>query len=79
MGDDNTGVGDGGSVVVVNAGHKCVGGTRGLGIVSSADDVLGMSVVRVMRVVGGVCEMCMCSYWYGGVRCVSVFRLRWCV
>ena len=29
-------------------------------IVSSADDVLWMSVVRGMRGVGGVCEMCMC-------------------
>ena len=32
-------------------------GTRGSGIVSSAADVLWMSVVRGMR---GVCEMCMC-------------------
>ena len=51
-------MGDGGSVVVVSAGH--VGGTRGLGIVSNVADVLGMSVVRGMRGVGGVCEMCMC-------------------
>ena len=43
---------------MVNAGH--VGGTRGSGIVSSATDVLWMSVVRGMRRVGGVCEMCMC-------------------
>ena len=43
---------------VVSAGH--VGGTRGPGIVSSAPDVLWMSVVRGMRGVGGVCEMCMC-------------------
>ena len=43
---------------VVSAGH--VSGTRGSGIVSSAADVLWMSVVRVMRGVGGVCEMCMC-------------------
>ena len=48
---------DGGGVVVVSAGH--VGGTRGLGIVSSAADVLGLNVVRRMRGVGGVCEMCM--------------------
>ena len=27
---------------------------------SSAADVLGMSVVRGMRGVGGVCEMCTC-------------------
>ena len=35
-------------------------GTRGSGIMSSAADVLWMSVVRGMRGVGGVCEMCMC-------------------
>ena len=45
-------------MVVVSAGH--VGGTRGSCIVSSAADVLWMSVVRGMRGVGGVCEMCMC-------------------
>ena len=43
---------------MVSAGH--VGGTRGSGIVSRAADVLWMSVVRGMRGVGGVCEMCMC-------------------
>ena len=32
-------------------------GTRGSCIVSSAADVLGVSVVRGMREVGGVCEM----------------------
>ena len=37
-----------------------VGGIRNSGSVSSAADVLGISVVRVMRGVGGVCEMCMC-------------------
>ena len=37
-----------------------VGGTRGSGIVSSAADVLWMSVVRGMRGVGGLYEMCMC-------------------
>ena len=51
-GDGNAGVGDEG-VVVVSVGHVC--GTRVLGIVSSAADVLGMSVVRGMRGVGGVC------------------------
>ena len=50
-------MGDGCGVVVVCAGH--VGGTRGSGIVSSAADVLWVSVVRGMRGVGGVCEMCM--------------------
>ena len=38
---------------MVSEGHVC-------SIVSSADDVLWMSVVRGMRGVGGVCEMCMC-------------------
>ena len=33
---------------------------RGSGIVSSAVDVLRMSVVRGMRGFSGVCEMCMC-------------------
>ena len=37
-----------------------MGGTRGSGIVSSAADMLWMSVVRGMRGVSGVCEMCMC-------------------
>ena len=31
-----------------------VGGSRGSGIVSSAADVLGMSMMRMMRGVGGV-------------------------
>ena len=39
-----------------DVGNEYVGGTRGSGIVSNAADVLGMSVVRGMRV-GGVCEM----------------------
>ena len=43
---------------MVSAGH--VGGTRGSGIVSSAADVVWMSVVRGKRGVGKVCEMCMC-------------------
>ena len=47
-------------VVVVSAGH--VGGTHGSGIVSSAADVLWMSVVRGMRGVSEVCEMCMCLF-----------------
>ena len=42
----------------MSAGH--VDGTRCSGIVSSAADVLWMSVVRGMRGVDGVCEMCMC-------------------
>ena len=57
-------------MVVVSTWH--VGGTRGSGIVSSADDVLWISAVRVMRGVGGVCEICMCLArggvcgWRGG-------------
>ena len=43
---------------MVSAGH--VGGTRGSGMVSSAADVLWMSVVCGMRGVGGVCGICMC-------------------
>ena len=58
--------GDGGAVVVVSVEHESVGGIRGSGIVSSAADVLGMSVVRGMRGVGGVFEMWMCL---SGGRC----------
>ena len=47
-----------GGVVAVSEGN--VGGTRGSGIVSNAADMIGMSVVRGMRGVGGVCEMCIC-------------------
>ena len=43
-----------------SAGHG--GGTCGSGIVSGAADVLCMSVVRGMRGVSGVCEMCMCFF-----------------
>ena len=52
-GDDNAGVGLGG-VVSVSA---YMGGTRSSGVLSSAGDVLELSVVRG---VGGVCGMCMC-------------------
>ena len=51
MGDGNAGVWSGGCVVAVSA---YMGGTR---VLSSAGDVLEMSVVRG---VGGVCDMCMC-------------------
>ena len=37
-----------------------VGGTRGSGIVFSAAQVLGKSVVPGMRGVVGVCQMCGC-------------------
>ena len=43
---------------------RYVGGTRG--IVSSADDLLWMSMVRGMRGVGGVCEMCLARGGGGG-------------
>ena len=43
---------------MVSAGHVC--GTRGSGTVSSAADMLWMSVVRMMNEVGEKCEMCMC-------------------
>ena len=45
-------------MVVVSAGH--VDGTHSSCIVSSASDVLCMSVLLGMRGVGEVCEMCMC-------------------
>ena len=48
---------------MVSAGH--VGGTRGSSIVSSAADVLWMSVVRGMRGVGGVCVW-LSAAWVGG-------------
>ena len=43
---------------MVSAGHVC--GTHGSGIVSIAVDVLWISVVRGMRGVGGICEICRC-------------------
>ena len=54
----DSGLGDGGGVVVVSVGH--VGGTRGSGIGSSAAELLEMSVVRGMRGVVGVCVMWTC-------------------
>ena len=53
-GDGNSCVGSGGGVVVLSA---YMGGTRGSGVLSSADDVLEMSVVGG---VGGMCDMCNC-------------------
>ena len=35
-----------------------MGGTRGSGVLSRAGDVVGMSMLRG---VGGVCGMCMCG------------------
>ena len=43
---------------MVSAGH--VGGTRGSVSVSNKADVLWISVMHGMRVVGGICETCMC-------------------
>ena len=63
--DGNDGVG---CVVVVSAGHEYVGGTRGSGIVSSAGDVLKVSVMRGMRGVGGECKVSM-FLARGGVGC----------
>ena len=59
-GDVNAGVVDGVGVVAVCAEHEYVCGIRGSSIVSSAADVLWMGVVRVMRVVGGVCKISIC-------------------
>ena len=45
-----------------------MGGTRGSGIVFSAADMLGISVVRGMKGVGGRSEMEMCldkRMWFG--------------
>ena len=61
-GDGNAGVGSGRGVVAVSA---YMDGARGSGVLSSASDVLEMSVVRG---VGGVCGMCMCLA-RGGVGC----------
>ena len=52
-GDGNAGVVSAGGVVAVSA---YMGGTRGSGVLSSAGDVLEMSMVRG---VVGVCDMCM--------------------
>ena len=53
-GDSNAGVGSGVGMVAVIA---YIGGTRGSCVLSSASDVLEMSVVRGIC---GVCDMCMC-------------------
>ena len=53
-GDGNAGVGSGGCVVALSA---YMGGARGSGGLSSACDVLEMSVVRG---VCGACDMCKC-------------------
>ena len=53
-GDGITGVGAGGVVFAVS---PYMGGTCGSSVLSSAGDLLEMSVVRG---VFGVCDMCMC-------------------
>ena len=67
--------------VVVVSGH--VGGTRRSGIVSSAAAVFGMSVVRGIRGVGGVCEMTRGGLggevWENKGSVGRVFGLRWCM
>ena len=68
-GDSNAGVEPGGGVVAMIAECECMDWTRGSGVVSSAYDVLEMSVVRG---IGGVCEMCMCFGLWRGSRCGGV-------
>ena len=58
-------MGSGGGVVAVSA---YIGGTLGSGVLSSAGDVLEMSVVRG---VGGVYDMCM-YFALGGVGGVGM-------
>ena len=53
----------------MSAGH--VGATRGSGIVSGAGDVLWICVVRGMRGVAGICEMCMFGSGHMGREGVS--------
>ena len=57
--DGNASVGVGRLVIAMSAGCEYMGCTRGPGIVSSAYEVLEMSVVRGMRGVCVVCDMCM--------------------
>ena len=73
-GDGNAGLGAGGGVVAVSVGCEYMGGTRGSGFVSTAEDVLEMNVVRRVRGVGGVCEVCMYLDW-DGVQWVRGFGL----
>ena len=61
---------------MVSAGH--VGGTRGSSIVSSAADVLWMSVVRGMRGVGGVCVWLSAAWVVSGCEdWVLALTIRW--
>ena len=54
-----------GRVVALREAHEYMGCTRGSGIACSEADVLGMSVVRGMRGVGGMC-MCLARGGMGG-------------
>ena len=83
QGDGNADVGNGWGVVAVSVWHEYVGSTRGSGIVSSAADVLGMSVVREMRGVGGVCwnralDLCIRCGGVGGELGLGSGRELWC-
>ena len=70
-GDGNAGVGNGGGVVAASAG-VCMGCTPGLGV-SSADNVLEMSVMCRVRGVSGMCEMRLClARGVVGVRCLGL-------
>ena len=60
-------MGDGGGVVGMSARHEYVCDTRGSSIISNTFGVLGMSVVRGMKGIYGLCEMCM-YLARGGVR-----------
>ena len=62
-GDVNDGVEAGRCVVAVSMWCEYMGGTRGSGVVSNADDTLDLSVVRRVRGVDGVCEMCLARGW----------------
>ena len=64
MGDGNADVGDG------QVWLRCEG-MGGSGVMSSAGNVLEMSLVRGEKGVGGVCKMCVCLA-RGGVKCVVV-------
>ena len=66
-GDGNAGVDSGGVVVAVGA---YIDGTCGSGVLSSAGDVLEMSVVRG---VVGVCDMCKCLARGGVVVVIILF------
>ena len=70
-----------GDVGGVHAGHEYVGGTCGSCIVSGAADMLGMSVVRGMRGLGGLCELCLArgGEWgnRGSVRHVFGLQCVW--